>query len=311
MWYYAVGNQKGQAELEKLVQFIQSGQLGPDTLVWTEGMANWTKLANTDLAKHLPVKSVNVPPGQVPPPPPKQLFCTNCGKGISEQAVACMACGAKPLGHKKFCRWCGVALNAEQVVCTQCGSNVAATMMPDAKRVVQSVISSSAPTIEKIKKNKNLLLKSFFAVVISIVVVGGLVYTLSAVISLVGGATSSGGGGTSSGANDPSAVVRNFDAALRKWDTEAIGKLVTTDISEKLVRIGAGTGSETIKDALKMNGKIVDCRHIIKGNNNDAIVYITYENNKKGDEYSLTKIDGKWRIDGDGDNKKSILSPYR
>jgi hypothetical protein len=35
-----------------------------------------------------------------------------------------MACGAKPIGHKKFCRQCGVALNAEQVVCVKCGASL-------------------------------------------------------------------------------------------------------------------------------------------------------------------------------------------
>jgi len=51
-------------------------------------------------------------------------FCTNCGNPISEQAVACMSCGAKPDGHKKFCRHCGVALNPEQVVCVKCGTGI-------------------------------------------------------------------------------------------------------------------------------------------------------------------------------------------
>jgi len=58
------------------------------------------------------------------PPPPADLFCTNCGNTISEQAFACMSCGAKPTGHKKFCRQCGVALNPEQIVCIQCGASL-------------------------------------------------------------------------------------------------------------------------------------------------------------------------------------------
>jgi len=69
--------------------------------------------------------TVPVPPIQQTapaPPPPADLFCTNCGNMISEQAFACMSCGAKPIGHKKFCRQCGVALNPEQIVCIQCGA---------------------------------------------------------------------------------------------------------------------------------------------------------------------------------------------
>ena len=67
------------------------------------------------------VPIVDSPP---PPPPAKQLFCTNCGNSVSEQAVACMSCGAKPTGHKKFCRQCGVAVNPEQIVCVKCGANI-------------------------------------------------------------------------------------------------------------------------------------------------------------------------------------------
>jgi len=71
--------------------------------------------------------AVPVPPIQQTPPAPKQLFCTNCGNTVSEQAVACMSCGARPTGHKKFCRQCGVALNPEQIVCIKCGAGLTAT----------------------------------------------------------------------------------------------------------------------------------------------------------------------------------------
>ena len=54
----------------------------------------------------------------------KQLFCTNCGNPVSEQAVACMSCGARPTGHKKFCRHCGTGLNPEQIICIKCGAEI-------------------------------------------------------------------------------------------------------------------------------------------------------------------------------------------
>ena len=75
----------------------------------------------------------NVPPSAspfvqpvlaVPLPTVRQLFCTNCGKPIAENATACMACGTRPTGYKKFCRQCGVALNPEQIVCVKCGSSL-------------------------------------------------------------------------------------------------------------------------------------------------------------------------------------------
>ena len=58
------------------------------------------------------------------PPTSTQLFCTNCGQPVTEQAFACMSCGADPRSHRKFCRHCGVALNPEQIVCIKCGAGV-------------------------------------------------------------------------------------------------------------------------------------------------------------------------------------------
>ena len=52
------------------------------------------------------------------------VFCTNCGAPISPAAVACMKCGAQPVGHRKFCRGCGSPLNPEQIVCIRCGTGV-------------------------------------------------------------------------------------------------------------------------------------------------------------------------------------------
>lgn len=79
-----------------------------------------------------------VPPVTPPSTPPVNMFCTNCGNAVSDQAVACMSCGAKPVGHKKFCRQCGVSLNPEQVVCVTCGAeistgNLTATLMAGIK----------------------------------------------------------------------------------------------------------------------------------------------------------------------------------
>jgi hypothetical protein len=56
--------------------------------------------------------------------PPQAAFCTNCGNPVSGQSVACMSCGAKPVGHRKFCGQCGVALNSEQVIYIHCGAKI-------------------------------------------------------------------------------------------------------------------------------------------------------------------------------------------
>ncbi|MGL4942514.1 MAG: double zinc ribbon domain-containing protein [Thermoguttaceae bacterium] len=144
----ANGTKRGPITNQQLKALASQGVIQPTTMVETEsgkqGVAG--KIAGLTFGE--PVGPKYTP---VPPPTPKQLYCTNCGNATSDQAVACMACGAKPIGHKKFCRQCGVALNPEQVVCVKCGASVAAPIMPDAKRVVESVTSSFSPVIGKIK----------------------------------------------------------------------------------------------------------------------------------------------------------------
>ena len=94
-----------------------------------------------------PSGTVPVPPIQQTAPAPKQLFCTNCGNTISEQAVACMSCGARPVGHKRFCHQCGVGLNPEQIVCIKCGTGLtAASGCP-------SVDSNISPQAKKLNIN--------------------------------------------------------------------------------------------------------------------------------------------------------------
>jgi hypothetical protein len=67
------------------------------------------------------------PPFTQAAPSVANVFCTNCGNPVAEQAVACMSCGAKPVGHRNFCRYCAAALNPAQVVCTHCGSAISTT----------------------------------------------------------------------------------------------------------------------------------------------------------------------------------------
>lgn len=52
-------------------------------------------------------------------------YCTNCGASVMPNAIACMKCGASPVGHRKFCHTCGTSLNPEQIVCIRCGTGIA------------------------------------------------------------------------------------------------------------------------------------------------------------------------------------------
>ena len=133
-WYYYTDKREkiGPIEGKALKQLVQQGIITPETFV--EDPTGRTGLAKdveglkfaeaSSVLENPSTIAVPLPPEHpipAPPPAPKQVFCTNCGNAVSEQAVACMSCGARPTGHKKFCRQCGVALNPEQVICVKCG----------------------------------------------------------------------------------------------------------------------------------------------------------------------------------------------
>lgn len=55
------GRQSGPHDLSALMRFINSGQITPDTYVWTNGMPKWDCAKNTNLGRLFP---------SMPPPPP-------------------------------------------------------------------------------------------------------------------------------------------------------------------------------------------------------------------------------------------------
>ena len=52
------------------------------------------------------------------------MFCRNCGKELSDKAVACIGCGMNPHEGNAHCPACGVATKDNQIVCTACGSSL-------------------------------------------------------------------------------------------------------------------------------------------------------------------------------------------
>jgi hypothetical protein len=167
-WHYYTANNKekiGPITGKELKQLVQQGTITPQTFV--EDPTGRTGLAKDvngltfpELTLTLAVESPTVDnPStvapfpitqavQVPPvaPPPVNVFCTNCGNSISEQAVACMSCGARPTGHKKFCRHCGVALNPEQVICIKCGAGLTGGFGAGATATVANLMSAFQTT---------------------------------------------------------------------------------------------------------------------------------------------------------------------
>jgi len=169
----ASGQRQGPINDQLLRVLVAQKTILPTTSLETAG-------GHKGVAGQIPGLFPATPAGPIPAPPTSsQLFCTNCGTACSEQAVACMSCGAKPTGHKRFCRHCGAALNPEQVICTRCGAGVAAGYSGEAKRVVQAVISAS--NIEKAKKTLKLAI--FAAVAVGLVL---LIYKFVPISSLPG-----------------------------------------------------------------------------------------------------------------------------
>lgn len=71
-WYMAIGGQQvGPVSQDDIITSLRSGNVTADTLVFTAGMSQWTRLAEVPaLALYLPGASAPALPGAMPPPPP-------------------------------------------------------------------------------------------------------------------------------------------------------------------------------------------------------------------------------------------------
>ena len=160
-YYYNESGEKIEVTGGQLKELAKTGMITPETIVETEDgkKARAGKVKGLTFAKSETEETVIAPPPQVVTPPTANVYCTNCGNPIAENAVACMSCGAKPTGHKKFCRHCGVALNPEQVICIKCGAGIEqAAFVQPAQAIMPSVASLSLanhPTLGKVLASGN------------------------------------------------------------------------------------------------------------------------------------------------------------
>ena len=140
----ANGQKQGPVDEQRLRELAAQGIIGPHTSMETDGGHKGSAGQIPGLFP-FPAAAPSPPPRPVPVPPPvsKQLFCTNCGKPVSEQAVACLSCGAKPTGHRKFCRYCAAALNAEQIICVQCGAKIATGAFSTLRSIGESTVTGT------------------------------------------------------------------------------------------------------------------------------------------------------------------------
>jgi len=111
-WHYLEGSeQRGPVTDADLEALVRGGKIGPDTLVWREGMAEW-----------LPYGQVKSAPSAAPlrmagpaTAPPGQVLCAECGRAFPPEEVIrhgnlfiCAAC--KPVFLQKLKE--GVAVQA-------------------------------------------------------------------------------------------------------------------------------------------------------------------------------------------------------
>lgn len=89
-WYYEHnGEQAGPISTNDMQSMYARGELKPDTLVWTEGFANWVPLSETELAQTNP-SPPSTAPGNAPeenltqtidvPAPPGMVQCAESGE---------------------------------------------------------------------------------------------------------------------------------------------------------------------------------------------------------------------------------------
>ena len=95
-WYYSdSGKQAGPVDQPAFDELVKLGRIGPETLVWQEGMANW-----------LPYKTIGGSPA-VPIAAGAQAACSECGQVFPGEdlvqiggALVCASC--KPLAVQKL-----------------------------------------------------------------------------------------------------------------------------------------------------------------------------------------------------------------
>lgn len=118
VWYYADrGSQRGPLSDEEFDALLKEGRLTRDTLVWKDGMENWTplgELPQSSLIPSPPEDSITGP--AAPAQDPTQPF-QHSGLFRSDADIPCMQCGrtqnAQDLiihGNIKLCRDCNTQM---------------------------------------------------------------------------------------------------------------------------------------------------------------------------------------------------------
>jgi len=86
----------------------------------------------------------------------------------------------------------------------------------------------------------------------------------------------------------PSSVVRQLHTAIEKGDSRAIGQLTTPEAAEMITMFGEkGRGMIAEKGGIERTEETID---------GDTAVVTVYYKDGDSDNYSLVKINGRWRV---------------
>jgi uncharacterized RDD family membrane protein YckC len=111
-WHYVEqGQQAGPVADEQLQKLFREGKINADTLVWSEGMANWIPFRDAK-------PEINVPPPMENVPNANEVVCAECGKIFPagetiRYGKASVCAGCKPLFLQKLSE--GAAINTGEL----------------------------------------------------------------------------------------------------------------------------------------------------------------------------------------------------
>jgi len=130
-WYAHLNNEnKGPVTKDQLAQWIASGALTQETLVWQEGREDWepANIAVPELFSASPAPDPDFATAQQLAPAqsmePSQAGtkpCPFCAQMISSVAIKCQHCQSM---LNNFCSNCGTQCGANQAVCLNCGTAI-------------------------------------------------------------------------------------------------------------------------------------------------------------------------------------------
>ncbi|MDA9777438.1 GYF domain-containing protein [Rubripirellula sp.] len=136
-WYAHMNDeQKGPVAKSQLTQWVGSGAMTADTLVWKEGLENWepAKILLPDLFQGAGGGNAGgifggTASSATADPLASDRSCPFCAQSISSSAIKCPHCQSM---LNSFCNNCGAQCTSNQAICLKCGSAISGSGQSEA-----------------------------------------------------------------------------------------------------------------------------------------------------------------------------------